>query len=153
MMRGIALFMAALAALAAPALAETVRHGDMEIEGLRVRMVEGYSPATSAYAKITNTGSANDRLVSVWADIAHTSEIHTIEVREDIMRMRPVMGGVALPGGRTVHLRPGGLHLMLMRLKSRPAEGDTVTIRLEFEQAGTVEIKAPVVRMDGRHGH
>ena len=51
----------------------------------------------------------------------------------------------------TVVLEPGGLHLMLMRLKSRPGKGDEVALTLEFERAGAVEVRAPVVAT--HHGH
>ena len=146
-MRAPLLSMAALLALAVPALAETARHGDLLIEDARVRAVHGPAPATAAFATIVNTGEAGDRLVSVAAGIAGRAEIHTMDVRDGVMRMRPLPGGLAIPAGGTVTLEPGGLHLMLMRLNARPAIGDEVVLRLEFERAGTVEILAPVVRM------
>ena len=110
-----------------------------------------FGSVTAAYATITNTGGADDRLVAVRADIAGRSEIHAMEVENGVMRMRALPEGLPVPAGETVVLEPGGLHLMLMRLESRPGQGDDVILTLEFERAGVVELRAPVVEM--RHGH
>ena len=140
-----------LLALTGSALAETVKHGDLLIGDARVGAVRVFGSVTAAYATITNTGNADDRLVSVRADIAGRSEIHTMEVEDDVMRMRALPEGLRVPAGETVALEPGGLHLMLTRLKSRPGKGDNVILTLEFERAGVVELRVPVVEM--RHGH
>ena len=150
-MRARALLGIALLALAGSAFAETTRHGDLLIEDARVGAVRFFGSVTAAYATITNTGGADDRLVSVGADIAGKSEIHAMEVKDDVMRMRPLPDGLPVPAGETVALEPGGLHLMLTRLKSRPGEGDEVVLTLEFERAGAVEVRASVV--ETRHGH
>ena len=150
-MRITGFLMVALLAFAAPASAEAVKHGDLLIGDARVRMVHGKAPSTAAYATITNTGDSDDRLVAVATDIAGRSEIHTMTVDGGVMRMRELPDGIPIPAGETVALEPGGLHLMLMRLKSRPGAGGQVVLRLEFERAGAVEVKAPVKRI--HHGH
>ena len=64
------------------------------------------------------------------------------------MKMRALPGGLALPAGKAVALKPGGYHLMLLDLKRPLKTGDTVPVTLVFEGADkkreTVEIKAPV---------
>jgi copper(I)-binding protein len=64
-----------------------------------------------------------------------------------MMRMRAV-DKLALPAGKAVELAPGGYHVMLMDLAKPLQEGDTVPLRLTFEdKAGkrsTVEVKAQV---------
>lgn len=150
-MRFLWMVAAALLALAGAAAAETLRHGDILIEDARVGATHGGAPVTAAFAKITNTGATDDRLVSVRADIAGRAEIHTMEVDDGVMRMRPLPDGLPVPAGITVVLEPGGLHLMLMRLSSRPGPGDEVVLGLEFERAGMVELTAPVVRIHRGH--
>ena len=49
-----------------------------------------------------------------------------------------------LAPGQPVSLAPGGIHLMLMAPPVALAAGDEVTLRLVFEGADAVEIKAPV---------
>ena len=49
------------------------------------------------------------------------------------------------PGVNTNVLSPGGFHLMFMGLKQAFVEGETVSVTLVFEKAGTVEIALPVL--------
>jgi len=55
---------------------------------------------------------------------------------------------VELPAGKTVELKPGGYHVMLMDLKQQVKEGDTVPLTLVFEgkdgKRETQEVKAQV---------
>jgi hypothetical protein len=41
-------------------------------------------------------------------------------------------------------LRPGGLHVMFVGLKSPLTQGQTLKVTLEFEKAGKVEVDYPV---------
>ena len=55
----------------------------------------------------------------------------------DVMRMRPVQGGLELPPGQPVELKPSGYHVMLMDLKKPLAVGETVPLELSFvDRAG-----------------
>jgi len=60
--------------------------------------------------------------------------------------MRPV-NGLTLEVGDTVSMAPGGLHIMLMGLKSTPAVGETVPVCLQTSE-GDVCVEAPVLRAD-----
>ena len=56
--------------------------------------------------------------------------------------------GIDLAAGRTVELKPGGYHVMLMDLKQTVKAGDSVPLTLVFEDAGkqrfTQTLQAPV---------
>ena len=142
----VSIFAFAQASFAAP-----VEHETLPIDDARVRMIHGNAPATAAYASITNKGDQADRLVSIATDIARKSEIHVMKVEDGVMSMRPLTDGIIIAPGETVTLKPGGVHFMLMKLTSRPGRGENVELRLTFEQAGTVTIMAPVVKI--RHSH
>ena len=66
----------------------------------------------------------------------------------DVMKMRAVQGGLDLPAGKTVELKPGGYHVMLMDLKAALPKDTTVPMTLVFKDAkgmeSKVEIKVPV---------
>jgi periplasmic copper chaperone A len=53
-----------------------------------------------------------------------------------------------VPAGKTVELKPGGYHVMLMGLVAPLKEGETVPVTLTFKakdgKTQTVEVKAPV---------
>jgi hypothetical protein len=59
-----------------------------------------------------------------------------------MMGMRELEDGLELPGGEEVSLEPGGYHIMLLELKQPIAEGDTIPVTLEFENAGEVKVEA-----------
>jgi copper(I)-binding protein len=101
-----------------------------------------------------NTGKEADRLVAVSTTAAGKSEIHEMSMNDGVMKMRPVEGGIEIPAGQTVELKQGGLHLMFMQVAKPFAEGDTVTVTLEFEKAGKIEIVLPVkTAADGQAEH
>ncbi|MBV6633972.1 MAG: copper chaperone PCu(A)C [Alphaproteobacteria bacterium] len=109
--------------------------------------------AGAAYLEITNEGEA-DRLVAATSPRAKKVELHTHELTAGVMRMREVAGGIELPAGETVTLKPGGLHIMLLGLTAPLVEGETFPMTLTFEQAGTVEVVVMVEGVQaGAHKH
>ena len=129
----------------------TVNHNGLQIENLRVRAIPSVLHVTAGFFKITNTGTDDDRLVSVSAEFAEKAEIHTMAVENNVMRMRPLAEGIIIPAGESVVFMPGGLHLMFMRLNEHPAEGESKKITLVFEKAGAVVLMADVKKI--RHHH
>jgi periplasmic copper chaperone A len=134
------LSMAALLALALGAQAQT------RVEDAWVRGTVAQQKATGLFARITS--SAGGRIVAVSSPLAGVAELHEMALEGDMMRMRALPNGIALPAGKAVELKPGGLHVMLMDLKRPLADGELVPVTLVVEGAGgkreTVEVKAPV---------
>ena len=60
-----------------------------------------------------------------------------------MMSMQEV-AAIEVPAGGEVALEPGGYHVMLLDLAAPLADGETVELTLEFEQAGTVTATAEV---------
>jgi copper(I)-binding protein len=67
----------------------------------------------------------------------------------DVMRMKPVEGGLEIRPGATVELKPGGYHLMFMDLKEPLKEGQTLKGTLTFEKAGSIDVEYMVRGMGG----
>jgi uncharacterized protein YcnI/copper(I)-binding protein len=126
-----------------------VAAGDLEISGYWAKAMLPGQPAGGGYLSITNNGASGDRLVSVSSPAAVMTEIHTMEIVNDVMNMRPVEGGVEIAPGATVELKPGGMHLMFMQVKDPFKEGTTVPVTLEFEKAGKVDLALPVQKAAG----
>ncbi|MBK9245403.1 MAG: copper chaperone PCu(A)C [Burkholderiales bacterium] len=100
--------------------------------------------ATGAFMKLQSAKDA--RLLEAASPVAGVVEIHEMALENNIMRMRAVPA-LPLPAGRTVELKPGGYHVMLMDLKQQMKEGEVVPVTLVVETAGkreTIEVKAPV---------
>ena len=125
--------------LAAPsARAEDVKAGDLVITQAWTRATPGGAKTGGGFLTIENKGSAPDRLVGVSADAAGKVEVHEMAMDGGVMKMRPVEGGLTIDPGKTVKLAPGGLHLMMMDLKSPLKQGDKLPVTLQFEKAGKV---------------
>jgi copper(I)-binding protein len=123
---------------------DTVTAGDLEIGGIWTRAMLPGQPVGGGYFTITNKGNSADRLISISSPDAGRAEIHSMVMKDNVMVMRPVEGGLEIPAGGTVALKPGHFHLMFMDVKKPFHKGDTIPVTLEFEKAGKVEIKMPV---------
>lgn len=104
----------------------------------------GMSKATSAvYMNISGGGMA-DKLIKAESAVAENVELHTVEMKDGVMQMRPVEGGIDVPVNGTVELKPGGFHVMLIGLKQDLKPGATFGVKLTFEKAGVKDVVAEV---------
>jgi copper(I)-binding protein len=92
--------------------------------------------ATGAFMKLTAKESA--KLVGVSSPVAGVAEIHEMKMEKDIMKMAAIPS-LNLPSGKTVELKPGGFHVMLMDLKSPVANSSKVPLVLHFQDAKGVK--------------
>lgn len=118
--------------------------GGLTISGAFTRATLPNAPVGGGYLTIANTGTADDRLISVSTPAAGRAEIHEMKLEGDVMKMNALPEGLAIPAGTTVKLEPGGYHLMFMDLTGPFVEGSSVTVTLIFEKAGAVEVQLPV---------
>lgn len=98
---------------------------------------------SAAYMVIDNTGSTFDRLMSAQTAACERVELHRIEKIRGFFRMSPVEA-IDIPAESSTVLKPGGMHLMLMKLKHPLKNGDKVTLELRFDKAGPMTIQAQV---------
>lgn len=103
--------------------------------------VQGQS-AGGGFLRIVG-GPGADRLLGARADIAGRVELHTMSMEGNVMRMRQV-DAIEVPAGQAVELKPGGLHLMFMELKSPLKTGARFPLTLRFERAGEVRVEVQV---------
>ena len=98
-----------------------------------------------AYMALTATEPLT--LVGVSSPVAGTTEVHEMKMDGDIMRMR-ALPALELPAGKTVELKPGGLHVMLLDLKAPLSPNSSVPLRLTFRNArgqqSQLDLQVPV---------
>ncbi len=136
------LWIAALFAAAGLANAWAGEPG-IEVEHAWVRLMPPGSSATAAYMTIVNRSGRMVRIVAAHSPVARRAMFHRTVRADGRMRMEPA-GPLELAPGKRLSLKPGGLHLMLMRLV-RPLEpGGRVSIVLETGDGGTIEARAIV---------
>jgi len=119
-----------------------------------VRILDAYLPrpaagdVTAVYMTLRNDGDTPDTLVAVAADVAARGSLHEMRMTDGQMRMAPLEGGVVVPPGATVELKPGGLHGMLEGLTRELEPGTTVNVVLRFARGGVLAVPARVVRYE-----
>jgi len=97
--------------------------------------------ATALYFTIENSGSFDDTLFAVSSDIAEKVELHETYSDGDMMGMRKTEM-IVIGAGSSFELKPGGYHIMLMKLKKDINAGDEVEVLLHFKVAGEINILA-----------
>ena len=130
--------------LSAPAHADEVKAGDLVISQAWSRATPGGAKVAGGFLTIENKGTAQDRLLSISADIAGKAEVHEMAMDNGVMKMRPLDKGLVIEPGKTVKLAPGGNHLMRQDLKGPFKQGDKVPVTLTFEKAGKVAVSLDV---------
>lgn len=99
--------------------------------------------AGAAYVSLMNHGAEADRLVAVSTPVAGMASLHQSVEENGVMKM-PELGATDIAPMGTLEMKPGGIHVMLMDLKTPLKKGDTITITFTFEKAGKVEVVVPV---------
>lgn len=149
--------LAVLLALAVvpPSAAQHQKAGNLIIETPWTRATPGGARVAGGFLKITNTGSAPDRLIGGTLPLAETVEVHEMAVADGIMKMRR-LEALEIPPGQSIELKPGSYHVMFMGLKDGLKAGGTITGTLVFEKAGTVNVTykiAPIGAASPSGGH
>jgi copper(I)-binding protein len=111
--------------------------GPISVESAWTRATAAAQSVGGGFMTIVNTGKADDRLVSASSPVAAEVQIHDMKMEEGVMRMRQLTGGLAVPAGARVELKPRSLHLMFMQLKAPLVAGQTVPVTLQFEKGAS----------------
>ncbi|ODT69367.1 MAG: hypothetical protein ABS75_16785 [Pelagibacterium sp. SCN 63-23] len=114
--------------------------GDLTISHAFTRATLPNAPVAGGFLTISNNGGEADRLVAVSVPFAKEGQIHEMAMEGDVMKMRRLPDGIAIPAGGQVTLEPGGLHLMFMGLTAPLVEGEKAPVTLTFEKAGTITL-------------
>lgn len=148
-LRSVSLFFCALA-VSVSAYAHEYQLGTLHIGHPYARATVPGQPSGGAFLSIQNTGKEADKLIGVSSSVAKSTEIHTMSMDGNVMKMREI-GEIALPPAATVEMTPGhGYHIMLMGLTQPLKAGDKFPITLTFEKAGKIEVSVHVTDMSGK---
>jgi copper(I)-binding protein len=134
-----ALFLAMTMSLAAQAQAQA----QVIVKDAWVRATVPQQKATGAFMQLQSAQDA--KLLSAQSPVAGVVEVHEMSMDGGVMKMRAIPS-LDLPAGKSVDLKPGGYHVMLMDLKGQVKDGDTVPVTLVVEgkdgKRQNIEIKA-----------
>ena len=92
------------------------------------------------------------KLIKVESPAAGLIELHESKITNGVMEMKAV-DGVEIPTGKSVTLKPGGMHVMMMKIAKPIIVGDKVPLTLTFmgpdKKSFQVKVDAVAKEKDG----
>jgi hypothetical protein len=117
------------------------------VEDAWVGEVPPSSPVAAAYMTIKNNGTSDDKLLRVTSSISGSTMIHETVVDDQGVASMNMVDALVIPAGKSVVLKPGGTHIMLMDLKEPVTGKEKIELDLKFENAGDMKVEAPVKKL------
>lgn len=128
-----------LALAAGLGLAGCSSTGEPDLEVVGAYLPQPVSDMAAGFLVVQNKGDAGDRLTSVTSPLSDDVTIHETKDR----KMRKA-SSFEVPAGGELDLERGGNHIMFMKLKQKPKQGEKVSVELHFEKAGPITVDLPV---------
>ncbi|GGY67458.1 copper chaperone PCu(A)C [Streptomyces omiyaensis] len=113
--------------------------GKPELKVSGAYMPQPVMDMAGGFLTIQNTGDTADKLTSVTSPLSDDVTMH--ETKDQKML---AVKAFDIPADGELKLARGGNHLMFMELKSKPKQGDKVSIELHFEKADPITVELPV---------
>jgi periplasmic copper chaperone A len=104
-----------------------------DISDVWVKTTVPGSTVSAAYMHIKSATPM--KLVKVESPAAGIVEIHDMKMNAGVMEMN-AMDAVDIAANTLVELKPGGMHVMLMKVRKPINKGDKVPLKLTFEIVG-----------------
>lgn len=142
-------FVAGLLLLGVTACAQAA---DIMVSDAWIREGPPTARVLAAYLTLKNAGRDKVHLTGAASDAFDRVEIHRTEIQAGMMHMMP-QDKVPVAPGESVAFEPGGYHLMLTTPKRTLRAGDSITLRLVFDNGETVSVDAPVRKGAAGHRH
>ena len=149
---------AATGATASAAKSTAVAAGPVTLVNGWVRSKDGVPPTTGmagdmsmtgVFGTLTNTTDKEVTITGGSSPVAGMVEVHeTVKNDAGVMVMQPKAGGFVIPAKGTLELKPGGNHIMLMKMSAMPKIGTSVELTLTTS-AGTAKLMIPVRNFAG----
>ena len=132
--------------------------GDLSVENAWVRFAPPAAKAHAGYMQLTNKGASDRYLVAAESPDYGRVELHISRVADGVATMER-LEQIEVGAGKTVELKPRGLHVMLIEPKGKQEKGAEVPITLVFQNGERLQITAKVKDVRGKamdhsgHGH
>ena len=95
----------------------------------------------AAYFTIKNGTTSDETLLSVSSDIAQATEVHmSMADNNGVMSMK-MQEIVEIPANSKVEFKTGGLHVVFVKLSRDLKVGDSISLVLNFKNAGKGQSK------------
>ena len=145
------IFLAASTLAAAAAWPVTAHHdgdtavlGNISISHAWTAETASMAHAVEVYVTVENTGREPVTLTGAGVDFAAPGVFQAPAVRSDGTMSTSDISAVEVGAGQTITMQPGGLHIVFNDVQDILSAGKHFHARLEFAEAGEVEIEVLV---------
>jgi copper(I)-binding protein len=138
--------------LSTPLIAATTAADDVIVAEPYVRAVPPGQPNSAAFMQLQNNSTTKHAIIKAESPVSNVVELHTHINEGGIMKMRQIKQ-IDVPAQGTTTLKPGGLHVMFLGLKSDLKPGQSVPVTLIFEDGSKTTIHAQVRKMQMYMNH
>ena len=124
---------------------ETISFKGLVLSNFWIKNVIANSKTTSGYIKIENKNEKNERLISVESNFSKRTELHYMNIKNDIMIMKHLEDGVLIKSKSQINLKPGSFHIMFIDLTKSFNKTSNQKVKFNFENAGSIIINMPII--------
>ena len=105
-----------------------------------IKSIQSGQKVTSGYLKIINNSKSDDVLLSIESNFAKNNQIHSMDIQNDVMKMKHLKSGLLIKKKSKISLTSGGFHLMFFDIKEELKNKKYLFIILNFKKNGSIEI-------------
>ncbi len=149
----IAIVLAALNGLPA-AFAQKSSAEAPQISDVWIKATIPGSNVSAAYLRIKSAKTV--KLVKAETAVANIAELHSMNMKDGVMEMK-AESSFNVSAGKTIELKPGGMHIMLMQVAKPIKAGDKVPLKLTFDTGGgnslVMNVEAIARAQSAHHAH
>ena len=114
---------------------------DLEVSNAKIKVLPSKSKVTAIYLDIKNNSDKDISLKSVSGPFAEEFELHTMEMKNGMMKMKKV-DDILIQKKSTTKLESGGLNIQLFELKAPVKRDNEYEIELTFSNDHKIKTKA-----------
>ena len=105
-----------------------------------IKSIYSGQKVTSGYLEIINNSKSDDVLLSIESNFAKNNQIHSVNIQNDVMKMKYLKSGLLIKKKSKISLKPGALHLMFSDVNEELKNKKYLYIKLNFKKNGSIEI-------------
>ena len=102
--------------LSSQSFSETITFKGLVLSDFWIKKVIANNNITAGYIKIENKNEKNERLISVESNFSKRTELHYMNIKNDIMIMKHLEDGVLIKSKSKINLKPRSFHIMFIDL-------------------------------------
>ncbi|MFT6984680.1 MAG: copper(I)-binding protein [Psychromonas sp.] len=119
---------------------------NLTIENAYVRATPPHAKNSAAFMVIHNSNKEEVKLIAASSDIAQRVELHNHLMQDGLMKMRQVKQ-ISIKAKNKTALQPGSYHVMFFELKQPLKDGESVALKLYFDNGEEITVDAPIKKI------